>query len=121
VPGMEPRVLVVEDEALLAFEMAHALENDGFEVVGPVRKVSSALELLRQHGCDAAVLDINLGDETSEAVALELTARSIPFLAVSSYSFLGRPPAFLNAPALAKPIAPVAIAAEVRKLVNAAA
>jgi len=116
---MKLRVLVVEDEALLALEMAHALENEGFEVLGPVRKVSSALELLRQYGCNAAVLDINLGDETSEAIALELTALRIPFLAVSSYSLADRPPAFLNAPALAKPIAPEAIAAEISKLVTA--
>lgn len=117
---MKPRVLVVEDEALLAFDLAYALENSGFEVLGPVRKVSSAVQLLRRHGCDAAVLDINLGEETSEAVALELTARGIPFLAVSSHSLADRPPAFLNAPALAKPIAPEAVAAEISKLVTAA-
>jgi len=115
---MKPRILVVEDEALLAIEIARALENAGFDVLGPAMDAPSALTLLSAHGCDAAVLDINLRDETSETVALELTARGTPFLTVSSTLPEQRPPAFLTAPALGKPVAPKVVVAAIRKLVT---
>jgi CheY-like chemotaxis protein len=64
------RVLMVEDEAIVALEIEENLREAGFEVVGPAARASQALELLNKFGCDAAVLDINLGTETSEPVAL---------------------------------------------------
>jgi DNA-binding response OmpR family regulator len=117
-PSTKPRILVVEDEGLLAMEIAHAFENAGFGVLGPARTVSRALALLAPDGCDAAVLDVNLGRETSEEVALELAGRGAPFITVSSYSLEQLPPAFLKAPALSKPIAPQSIVAEISKLVT---
>jgi AmiR/NasT family two-component response regulator len=55
------RVLVVEDEAIVALEIEENLREAGFEVVGPAARVAEALELLNEFGCDAcdaAVLDI---------------------------------------------------------------
>ncbi|MGA7323566.1 MAG: HWE histidine kinase domain-containing protein [Rhodomicrobium sp.] len=73
--GQRPRVLVVEDEALVATEIAHVLTGAGFDIIGPARSVPMAVDLLKRLGCDAAVLDINLGRQSSEAVAAELRRR----------------------------------------------
>ncbi len=98
-----PRILVVEDEALVAMQIADILTDAGFAVVGPTRTVSAALDLLGRSGCDAAVLDINLGKETSEPIALELIAQNIPFVSLSGYAKDQHPPIFAKAPALSKP------------------
>jgi len=58
-----PRVLVVENEALTAFQIEQTLTEAGFNVVGPAPSVARALE---HAGCDAAALDVTLGSETSE-------------------------------------------------------
>jgi PAS domain S-box-containing protein len=99
-----PRVLVVEDEALVAIEITHALTRAGFEVVGPARSVPVAIQLLKCSGCDAAVLDINLGGETSEAIAIELSANKTPFVTLSGYSPEQHHAVFAGAPALRKPL-----------------
>ncbi len=101
---MTARILVVEDDALLALDLAQQLQNAGFEIVGPVAATSAALELLRTRGCDAGVLDIHLGRETSEPVARELIARGTPFVTVTGYSGMQRPPIFADAPLLPKPV-----------------
>ncbi len=73
------RILVVEDEALVATEIAHVLTGGGFGIMGPARSVPMAFDLLKRFGCEAAVLDINLSRETSESVATELRAAETPF------------------------------------------
>ena len=98
-------------------EIAHALTEAGFDVVGPARNVPAALELLKRQGCDAAVLDVNLGRETSEAIAIELTANSTPFVTLSGYS-REQHPSFPAAPALTKPLRPARLIAELRKCVQ---
>ena len=101
-----PRILIVEDEAIVALEIAEILKEGGFCAVGPACSVAQALELLKANGCDAAVLDINLGKETSEAVAMALTQLNTPFVTVSGYSKAQKPAAFADAPALTKPVRP---------------
>jgi PAS domain S-box-containing protein len=113
-----PAILVVEDEPLVALEITHILKGAGFDIVGPARTLARGLELLRARGCDAAVLDINLGKETSEPVARELKERGTPFVALSGYAPEQHPPAFHGAPALAKPLRPEVLVAEVRRCVE---
>jgi PAS domain S-box-containing protein len=98
------RVLVVEDEVIVAFEIEQNLRDAGFEVVGPAARVAEALELLQEFGCDAAVLDINLGTETSEPIALLLSEKGIPFVTVSGYSQDQRPSGFSGGAFLTKPL-----------------
>ena len=74
--------------------------------------------MLRAKGCDAAVLDINLGKETSELVALELKDRGTPFVTLSGYTREQYPPAFHGVPALAKPPRPEVLVAEVRRCIE---
>ncbi|MFC3231134.1 PAS domain S-box protein [Marinibaculum pumilum] len=110
------RVLVVEDEALVAFELAGALEQAGFAVVGPVARVDQALALIETPGCDCAVLDINLGSEMADPVAARLTACGLPFVTVSGYAPSQQPAAFRGAPFLPKPVQLPALTAELERL-----
>lgn len=83
---MSARVLIVEDEALLAIDLASVLEDAGFEVVGPATSVTQALKLVDGPGCDFAILDVNLHDETSEMVAVALRKQGTPFVFLTGIS-----------------------------------
>ena len=110
------RVLLVEDEALLAIDLADLLTEAGFEVIGPAMRAAEALALIASSGCDAAVLDVHLGDETSEPVAIELTRLGVPFIVLSGYNSDQHPPAFKGAPMLLKPVRFEKLATELRQL-----
>ena len=114
------RVLVVEDETLIAMDIAAILSDAGFTVVGPVGSVAHALALIERSGCEAAVLDINLGDGTAEPIARVLSARATPFVTISGYSREQQPAAFRNAPLVSKPVRPERLVAEVRKCLGKA-
>jgi PAS domain S-box-containing protein len=122
-PGVStrPRILVVEDEAIVALEMASVLVKAGFEVVGPARSVNQALDLLNEPGCDAAVLDINLGTETSESIAHRLKGIGTGFVSVSGYSREQHPAVFRSAAALTKPLQAELLIAELKKCLTASA
>ena len=112
------RVLVVEDDALMAIDLADQLEEAGFDILGPAMNVTEALEILSAIDCDTAVLDINLGQETSEEVARQLTLRGVPFIALSGYSNDQYPAAFKDAPSLVKPVRIELLKAELRRIQN---
>jgi DNA-binding response OmpR family regulator len=113
-----PRILVVEDDALVALETSQILAGAGFEVVGPAKSVAKALELIQHTGCDAAILDISLGSETSERVARELNACSTPFVTQSAYTEEQYPPLFKGVPALVKPLRPEPLLASIRRAIR---
>lgn len=98
------RILLVEDETMIAMELTAALQKAGHDVVGPARSVSGALTLLEGGSCDAAVLDINLGKETSAPIAEFLQRRQIPFVAVTGYNRSQLPEVMEQAPLLTKPL-----------------
>lgn len=111
------RVLLVEDEPLIALALARELENAGFAVIGPAATVADALRHLRgSDGCDAAVLDVNLGRETSAPVALELIASYTPIVVLSGYARSQQPLVFHDMPALAKPVRVEMLLRELRLL-----
>jgi DNA-binding response OmpR family regulator len=75
------RILVVEDEYLIAVEVKRWLQAAGAVVLGPVPSVHQALDLIEDDGVDAAVLDVNLGDgDTAYPVADKLGSLSVPYL-----------------------------------------
>ena len=114
------RVLVVEDEAMIAMEIAAILSDAGFTVVGPAASVAQALALIERTGCEAAVLDINLGNETAEPIARVLSASATPFVTTSGYSREQQPAAFRNAPLISKPVRSELLIAEIRKCLSKA-
>src|SRR4028118_220513 len=81
------RILVVEDEYMLAEDLREELESQGALVMGPVACVADALELLRSGPApDMAILDINLGGEMAYPVADALRARDIAFIFATGYN-----------------------------------
>jgi PAS domain S-box-containing protein len=100
----QPRVLLVEDEALVAMMIAEALADFGFRVLGPVSTASEALAAARERPLDAAVLDINLGDGLVYTVAEILANRGVPFVFVTGYDAESVDPRFDGVPILQKPI-----------------
>ena len=85
-PLRDRRILVVEDEYLIAMSLQDALETAGSIVVGPAPSVDKALQTIDSEShIDAAVLDVNLGGALSYGVADKLIARKIPFVFTSGY------------------------------------
>ena len=98
------RVLLVEDEALVAMMIQETLKEFGYQVVGPLNTASEALAAAREGHFDAAVLDINLGDGLVYTVAEILGVRGVPFIFVTGYDADSVDPRFSEVPILQKPI-----------------
>ena len=103
--GEKPRcrVLVVEDEAIIAMLVEDMVLEFGSEVVGPVAKLDDALELARFAELDAAILDINVGGSVVFPVADILSERGIPFIFATGYGARGLPPRYQDSQTLPKP------------------
>ena len=98
-------ILVVEDEFLLADDLAQSLAEIGAVVLGPVRTVSAALELIEsQPALDAALLDVNLGHEKVFDVADALAARHVPFCFTTGYEPSSIPERFARVARFEKPL-----------------
>lgn len=97
------RILVVEDEWLLATIVEEYLNNLGCEVVGSAARLEDALEKARTLSFDIALLDVNLAGTPSFPVAEMLRERNVPFLFVTAYGLSALPVALRDTPVLAKP------------------
>jgi CheY-like chemotaxis protein len=81
------RVLIAEDEYLLASKMVEEFAKLGVETIGPASTVKRALDLVEHSGpLDVAVLDIKLRNEMIFPVADALRARGVPFVFTTGYS-----------------------------------
>jgi PAS domain S-box-containing protein len=98
------RVLVVEDEALVAMMIQEFLTEYGHSVVGPIGRASEALVAAKETDYDAAILDINLGDGMAYPVADILSARGVPFVFITGYEADTVEDRFSHVPVLQKPI-----------------
>jgi CheY-like chemotaxis protein len=98
------RILVVEDEMLIAMLIEQMLQELRCEVIGPVSSVGDAIGALRAGAVDGALLDMNLNGESSSPAADELLERKLPFLLVTGYDANdSEPPAFQTASRIRKP------------------
>jgi CheY-like chemotaxis protein len=97
------RVLFVEDEALVAMLVEDMLHDLGVEVVGPACKIEHALALAREAEIEAAVLDINIGGQSTYPVADVLRDRGIPIIFATGYGSSALPERFQGTPTLHKP------------------
>ncbi len=108
------RVLLVEDNLLLAEVISDALATYGCVVVGPAPDVESGLQLAREAQFDGALLDINLFGDFCFPIAAVLTERKIPFLFLTGYDNSRLiPPEFRSARRLSKPIDPDALSSAI--------
>lgn len=100
------RILIVEDEFMVAIHIEMLLEDCGCEVAGIATTVQEALVFVGVGQLDGVLLDGNLNGDSSAPVARELLARSIPFVLATGYGGLAMPDQCLNGvPRLAKPFA----------------
>ncbi|MCW5771542.1 MAG: PAS domain S-box protein [Rhodospirillaceae bacterium] len=97
------RILVVDDEPLIALDVVDALKGAGFAAVGPAANLGAALALIAAEKIDAALLDANLGGQPVDEIAAALTRSNIPFAFMTGYGRDGLPQAFRQAPVIAKP------------------
>lgn len=97
------RVLIVEDEIMVAWGMQDMLTQLGCEIVGLASRVDEALGMIAAENFDAVVLDINLNGEKSYPVAEALAAQSVPFVFATAYGVDSLPNEYRGLPVLEKP------------------
>ena len=100
-PGL--RVLIVEDEALVALQLEDMLADLGCAIIGPASRVGQALDLLGRQTVDAAVLDLNVGGELVYPVADALARRGLPYIFATGYGAAGLTMPYRRRPVLQKP------------------
>jgi len=100
------RILLVEDEAMVAMIIEDTLRDLGCEVVGPISSIERAREAAAKEEVDGAFLDVNLRGELVYPVAEALAARGVPFAFVTGYGESGIDSRFRGAPVLTKPFLP---------------
>jgi CheY-like chemotaxis protein len=98
------RVLVVEDEILVAMMMRDILTELEFDVIGPFSRVSEAMVAAVHDEFDAGIIDVNLGGEFVYPVADVLMARKIPFVFITGYGVESIDGRFGHVPIIKKPI-----------------
>ena len=97
------RILIVEDEPLIAMELEELLNSTGFAVVGPVGTIGGALQAISSQQIDAALLDANLNGLPVDDIAVALTRKNIPFAFATGHDRDGLPKSFAAAPIIGKP------------------
>ena len=80
---MRKRILIVEDNPFIALDLQDIFEEAGFTVIGPAATVHSAMGLVKKTSIDVAMLDFNLGHETSLPLAKALEDLDIPYAFLS--------------------------------------
>ncbi|MGF1469975.1 MAG: response regulator [Sandaracinaceae bacterium] len=98
------RILVVEDNILIAMDVEDLIAEQGCTPVGPVATVADGLEAVRNTDLDGAVLDVNLGDERVWPIAELLAQHGVPFVLTTGYSDAEIPDNFMSRPRLEKPV-----------------
>ncbi|URD38187.1 response regulator [Methylobacterium tardum] len=112
------RVLIAEDEYLIAMEVKRWLQHAGAKVVGPVPTVERALDLIEDDDVDVAVLDLNLGDgATAFPIADRLRALGVPHLFATGDVQLGQGSGYEDSPRLEKPFVEAELVRAVGKLI----
>jgi DNA-binding response OmpR family regulator len=84
--SMAARVLIIEDEPLIAENLRATLIEAGFEIAGVAARIEKALRLIENEGCDVAIVDANLAGVSAGPAAAALSKREVPFIVLSGYT-----------------------------------
>lgn len=113
------RAFVAEDEFLLALDLCDILTRAGAEVLGPARSRAEAESYVTgQFAPDVALLDLNLGGESSTDIALRLEARRIPVILTTGYDAGDLPEPLSAMPTCLKPISAVAVLRAIERVLG---
>jgi DNA-binding response OmpR family regulator len=114
------RILVVEDEFLLAEELHYELTKAGAVVVGMASTVDDALQMIQMEGeLDAAILDVNLGGTLVFPVADRLRDQGVPFVFTTGYDASVIPSRFTGSLSCEKPFDVASVLRSIRQLIKA--
>jgi len=111
------RVLVVEDEPLIAMDVAQAIEEAGGQVVGPADNLADAKQLAGGANITAAMLDIQLHQAVSADVAAILAGRNIPFVFYSGYNDSDVSRAWPNVALVIKPVGSTSLVEALQEMI----
>ncbi len=111
------KILVVEDDVLIAMELEERLGEMGYVVLGPVGNVADAEKLIEKERPDAALLDANLDGVSSVPIGVRLVGLGVPFAFCTGYDAIkNAPPEVAKALVLTKPIGDAELRAGLRTL-----
>ena len=117
-PGEPVRLLLVEDEALIALMLEDMVEGMGCAVTGLAPRVALGVAMAETGQFDVAILDVNVAGENVEPVAERLAARGIPFIFATGYGEAGVPLRYRDRPVVAKPFRSEQLEAAIQKAVG---
>ena len=115
--GEDRRILLVEDEELVALELGSELTRLGWAIIGPAATLKEAQALLSSN-FDAAVLDVNLRGRSVYPVAEALEERHVPFLFCTGYEMVDPEGRFPHVPVIRKPAHPATVSAALAELLK---
>ena len=110
------RVLVVEDETLIAVHIEDILAAMECEIVGPIGKLETAIQIAREGKFDIAILDVTIRGGKVYPVAEHLLEQGVPFVFASGYGDWALPPSLRNQRRLTKPFTAAELEEQVRLL-----
>jgi DNA-binding response OmpR family regulator len=113
------RILIVEDEPMLAYTLEEMVVEAGFGIAGVAGTLEKALAIIATGVCDAAILDANLKGVSAGPAASALSARGTPFITLSGYSHDQQQGAFAGAVHLQKPCRPALLIRTLRDILKA--
>jgi CheY-like chemotaxis protein len=114
----QTRILIIEDEPMIALGLEDLLIASGFEVAGVAAKLAKALAMIELGALDAAIVDANLGGVSASPAGAALDAKGLPYLLVSGYSAKQQAEAFPGATIfLQKPFVPERLINVLREIV----
>lgn len=113
----DSRVLIVEDQYLIAADLSRAVKTLGAQIIGPVASIEAARAEMAENQVDIVFLDINLNDEMAFPLADELERGGIPFIFATGHDWAIIPERFKSKPRLEKPFTVQSLQAVVRQLV----
>jgi len=113
------RILVVEDENLVAMQITWMLEDAGHFVVGPERSVAATTKVLARQKIDLALLDIQLGGETVFPISILLDRLHVPYIFITG-DHANLPDEYRHRPLIAKPYRPEALVGQIQRMLTQA-
>jgi PAS domain S-box-containing protein len=117
-PNRGKRVILIEDETLVAMELEANLTEAGYEVVGEAGNLDQARHLIETTACDAALLDLNLGGHQVDEVVAALKRKNVPFAFVTGYGRAGLPDGCADTTVVEKPFSRERLLAAVAMLLD---